>query len=484
MTRLAQAAALMMGVAGLALTAAPASAAMSASSERFVAQPTHEILLTTGQTVKVEIVEENDNEIKTVLWVGNLSAPKTYERSEIISITELSQSPEDMTANAGTYDRADKQDAEIPANATRVFVMNLDGRFGWDISKTPVEEAMMKARDMNAEVIIVKCNNNWKRYAGFDEERYDDEGSVQQFSTAQEIAKVFSDEMRAEWDNPPQVVFWVERAMSGLAFLPLIKEDIYFTSDGRLGGVGNLEGLFDGVGDTGPQKKQESLRRGRMEGMAIEGGHDFRLVRAMVEKSYVLSYKIENGKAVLMEGEAPGDWILITDDGEGANADTDVEMARNMGNDSLTLDADLAYKLGFSKGTADNLDDLFFEMGIEDRAYLLDDKDENGQSDAAERELDRWSEGIVRAQRKLARLQYDIGNVQVRQMRNDPDGSKARNAARGQQKRLISEAIRLLNQYGEVLDPGYGTRNQLELMKQQLENEGRLENLDRGRGPG
>ncbi|GAB5497437.1 MAG: hypothetical protein Phyf2KO_25170 [Phycisphaerales bacterium] len=485
MTRLAKAAALTMGVAGLALTAAPAVAATTAPAISIAAEPTHEILLTTGQTVKVEIVEENDGEVETVLWVGTMSAPKTYQRSEIISITELSQTTDAVTASAGAFERADKGEAEIPANATRVFVMNLEGVFGWDISRTPVKNAMDEARDMDADLIIVKCNNNWKRFAGFDEERYDDEGSVQQFSTAQDLATLFSEEMRAEWAEEPKVVFWVDRAMSGMAFLPLIKEDIYFTSEGRLGGVGNLEGLFDGIGDTAPQKKQESLRRGRMEGMAIEGGHDFRLVRAMVEKSYVLSYKIENGQAVLMEGEAPGDWILMTDDGEGANQDTDVQMARNLGNDSLTFDSDLAYKVGFSKGTADNLDDLFFEMGIEDTAYVLDDADEDGQSDASAREMTRWSEGVVRAQRKLARLQYDIDNVQVRPMRNDPDGSKARNAARGQQKRLISEAIRLLNQYGEVLDPGEQTRIQLELMKQQLDNEGRLENLNRrGNGPG
>src|SRR5688572_32672684 len=43
------------------------------------------------------------------------------------------------------------------------------------------------------------------------------------------------------------------------------------------------------------------------------------------------------------------------------------------------------------------LDDLLFQMGIEDRAYVLDDKDEDGETDAARRELDSWSTGIERA---------------------------------------------------------------------------------------
>lgn len=483
MTRLAKAAALTLGVAGLALTAAPAAAAAPALEMSFAAEPTHEILLTTGQTVKVEIVKQNDSEVETVLWVGTMSAKKTYQRSEIISITELSQTTDGSASATPTFDRADAAEADMPENATRVYVMELTGKVGWDISKTPVADAVEKAREMNADVIIVKCNNNWKQLEGFTDELTDDMGDFEEYRISESIMPVFTNEMRAKWDHEPQVVFWVERAMSGLAFLPLIKEDIYFTSDGRMGGVGDLDELFGSMGDEVVRDKQKSLRLGHVEGMAIEGGHDARLVRAMTKKSYVLSYKIENGKPVYLEGEAPGDWILITDDGKDENADTDYDLVRNLGNDALTFDADLAYKLDVSKGTADSLDDLFFEMGIEDVAYVLDDSDGDGESDAARRELDRWSEGITRALRKLRRLQYDIANVEVRPQRNDPDGSKARNAARGQQTRLINEAIALLNKYGEVLDPGEQTRVQLELQKQQIENQKRIENLNR-RGPG
>lgn len=482
MTRLAKAAALTLGVAGLALTAAPAAASAPALEMSFAAEPTHEILLTTGQTVKVEIVKENDNEVETVLWVGTMSAKKTYQRSEIISITELSQTT-DASAKVETYQRAADVDDQIPENALRVYVMELNGRFGWDISKTPVSDAFDEARELNADVIIVKCNNNWKQLDGFEDEMYDDQGRFE-YRTAESIQPIFTSELRSKWEKEPKVVFWVERAMSGMAFLPLVKPDIYFTSDGRLGGVEGLEGFYGSTGDEVVRDKLESAMEGHIKGMAIAGGHDSRLIEAMTKKSYVLSYRIENGKPVYLEGEAPGDWILLTDDGEGENADTDYDIVRNQGNDALTFDADLAFKLNVSKGTADTLDDLLFEMGIEDRTYVLDDKDEDGQSDGARRELDRWSTGIVRADQKLRRLQYEIDNVEVRPMRNDPDGSKARAAARGQQKRLINEVISLLNKYGEVLDPGEQIRSQLEVMKQQIENQQRIENLNRRRGPG
>lgn len=487
MTTLTRAAALTVGLAGLALPAAPALAELGTNPAIHVvfAEPTHELLLTTGKTVQVEILEENDREVKTVLHVGTMSAPKTYLRSEIISISEITDSaPGAEAANANeNYTRA--SDEAIPEDALRVYVMELNGRFGWDISKTPVQSAVERAREMNADIIVVKCNNHWKQNEVFDDEMYDDQGEFE-YNTAEKIQPVFTSELRAKWEKEPKVVFWVDRAMSGMAFLPLVNPTIYFTSDGRLGGAEGLEGFYGSTGDEVVRDKLESAMGGHIRGMAIAGGYDPKLIDAMTKKSYVLSYKIENGKPVYLEGEAPGDWILLTDDGEGENADTDRQLVRNEGNDALTFDADLAYKLGVSKGTADTLEDLFFEMGIEDRAHVLNDDDDDGESDAARRELDRWSEGIERALRRLRRLQDDIANVQVREMRNDPDGSKARNAARGQRIRLLNEGIQLLNRYGEVLDPNEQVRVNFELQKQQIENERRIDNLQRSnrRGPG
>lgn len=466
--------------AGLALPGVASAKAYTLVS----AEPTHEILLTSGQTVKVEILKETDKEIQVNVFVGGMSAPRTYARSEIISITELGHSPEAAAkpAEAGPA-RAAKTDEAIPENALKVYVMELEGQFGRDVSYTPVRDAVEKAREMNADVIVVKCNANWRELEGFTDEKTDDQGQFEEYRIAEAIHPVFTSEMRAKWQKQPQIVFWVECAMSGMAFLPLIKNDIYFTSDGRMGGVGTLDELFGSTGDEVVRDKQKSLRQAYVEGMAIEGGHNPIIVRAMTKKSVVLSYRLENGKPVYLEGEEPG-WILLTDDGKDERQDTDKDLVRGLGNDALTLTADLAAKLQLSKGTADTLDDLFFQMGIEDRAYVLNDEDDDGETDAARRTLDDWSTGLERAIQKLRRLQFDLANVQERPQRNDPDGSKARNAARGQRTKLINEAIALLNKYGEVLDPGGQARANLEIQRQAIENEKRREQVDRGRGPG
>lgn len=481
---LGRTAAAVVAAAGMALIAAAPVQANTSSQAVAAAEPTHELLLSTGQTVKVEIVKESDKEIEVKVYVGTMSAPRTYQRSEIVSITELSHFPASATTSASSAAAkpSAKADENIPANALRVYVMELGGRFGWDVSYTPVNEAVDKAREMNADIIIVKCNNNWKAIEGFEDERGDDEGRFVEFSFAEAIQPIFTSEMRAKWDKEPQVVFWVERAMSGMAFLPLVKPDIYFTSDGRLGGVGGLEQLFGTRGDEVVRDKQESLLKQFVQSMAIMGGHNELIVKGMTEESAVLSYRIENGKPVFLEGEEPG-WILLTDDGQDERADTDADIVRGLGNDLLTLNADLAQKLQLSKGTADTLEDLLFEMGIEDRAYVLGDEDGDDESDAARYALDTWSTGLERADQKLRRLRFDLDNVQPREMRNDPDGSKSRNAARAQRTRLINEAIALLNKYGEVLDPNQQQRVQLELLRQQIENEKRLERIN-DRGPG
>src|SRR5690606_8060666 len=98
-----------------------------------------------------------------------------------------------------------------------------------------------------------------KQLEGFVEEKADDQGEFEEYSIAEAIHPAFTSEMRAKWEKQPQVVFWVERAMSGMAFLPLVKNDIYFTSDGRMGGVGGLDELFGSMGDEVVRDKQKSL---------------------------------------------------------------------------------------------------------------------------------------------------------------------------------------------------------------------------------
>ncbi|MEM8758400.1 MAG: hypothetical protein AAGF47_11540 [Planctomycetota bacterium] len=470
---------------GLVLAAVAGAAALA---DQAAAQPTHELLLTNGNTVKVELVREDSRELEVKVYFGAMAAPRTFQRSEIISITMLDASggvPADAAAATRPVEVASTADA-LPEGSVPVFVFELAGQFGRDISYTPVKNAMDAAREAGAEVVVVKFNNNWRSInEEFTDERYDDEGNFDEVFTAEQIEPVFTSELIADWREQPKVVFWVERAMSGMAFLPLLKNDVFFTSDGRMGGVGNLDDLFGGTGDEVVRDKQESLRLARVEGMTISGGHDPAIVRAMTRESVELWYKLEFGRPVFFETitgevpEGPG-WVQLTDDGQDENQDTDRQIVRGLANDTLTMNAETAFKIGFSKGTVDSLDDLFFELGIDDRAVVLADEDESGVSDPAERAMDRWSQGLTRAIRTLRRLEQDIANIRPPQIRNDPGGVRARNAVRSQEIQLLDRAIRLYTQYAEVLDPNEQARANLALRKQQIENTIRRERIGGG----
>ena len=83
------------------------------------AQPTHELLLTNGETIKVEIVEEGDAELEVKVYYGSLSAPRTFQRNEIITITELGDTA------GGDDPAAEVEDARAsddrPADAIPVY---------------------------------------------------------------------------------------------------------------------------------------------------------------------------------------------------------------------------------------------------------------------------------------------------------------------------------------------------------------------------
>lgn len=461
------------GLLGSVLTA---SVAFTAAAE-----PTHEFLLTNGDTVKVEIVEETDKQIKVNIYYGSLSAPRTFERSEIITMTELSavSTPTTTAANAVAEARASD---ERPADAIPVYSFELDGELGWDISVTPLRQKMEKAREAGAEYVIVKLDNvraglpEW-----VDEATVDDAGAFDTLFQAEALVAPLTSEVRADWDDQPTIVFWVDRAMEGMAFIPLLKPDVYFTSDGRMGGVGDLEGMFGSTGDEVVRDKQESLRQEQVKGYAIEGGHDTKIVDAMIRQGDALWYRVENGEVrfeMRRDNEPPlgGGWIRLTDTGEDEFADTDSDVVRLLGNDTLTLDADTAFKIGFSKGTADSLDDLLFELGIEDRAYIIDDEDGDGLADSSDRIGETWGRGLTSALRTLRNIERDIANIRV----PDNAGDRAQQIREAQTLRILRRAIQLLNRYEEVFDPNEAWRVNLELRIQQIENEIRRRRIGGG----
>ncbi len=448
--------ALTVGAFGLGVIATPTPVMAFADQE-------DTLILRSGTIVKGKILEEKADEVLFEVNVAGIKAPTTYKRSDILAITKGEGGDTPATTGKPDGTKMDTAPAPAPAanNAPKVYVIELEGWFGEDISQTPIRQAVNDAKRHEVDYIIVSLNNDWslERFGQLGDIK-DDVGQFDQLFRAEDMDPIFTEEI-PRWNKPPKVIFWVKKAMGGAAFLPLNCDTIYFSSDGKMGGIGHLTRIFGSTGDEVVRQKQFSLRIGHAHGMAITGGYDPRLIDAMAIDEYVLSVKFEGGKPVYLTRmpESPEE-KLLTDDGKDENADDITQLARGEGNDCLTLTAELAYDLGVSKGTVDSLDDLLFQLGLSRNHQVIKGQSANIQKN--------WRDGIESAKRRLEKLWEEFQRVEVAA----PGEYPQRTQARGRRKSIINEMQALIKRYEEALNPnqiGVPNYNQLEEQKRILE---------------
>lgn len=434
------------------------------------------VLFRNGRTVEGKILEETPTTIRMTVEIAGISADTTYNKNEILTITrataaakpdaDAKKTPEvkpDLKAETTKPAAAEAAGADIK----KVYKIELTGTFGEEISQTPIRQAVKDAQKVGADYIVVIMDNDWSLRRSKGHDAPDDASAFDQLFRSEQIDPIFNEEIPRDWQKQPQIVFWVKKAMGGAAFLPLSCPTIYFSSEGKMGGIGHLEDIFGSMGDQVFREKQFALRLGHAEGKAIKGGYDPRIVRAMARTEYVLSYRMVGGKAELLERMPEGpDEFLLTDDGDeqAGRKDTIEQLARGEGNDNLTLTPKVAFDLGLSKGTVDSLDDLIFQLGIARNSQLVNEK----QSDQI---MKTWRDGLENARRRLPRLWKDFNEVQVK----EPGQYRERTQARGRKKAILEEMQGIEKKYEEALHPhqippeGVPDWNELERIKKQID---------------
>lgn len=455
------------------------------------------IIFNNGNKVEGIIIEETDASVKFLVIVGTLRSEATYNKADILDIKRNEFAPAakdekkdekkeetkpEMAAAATPTDDltiVDRDGKAIPPGTTKIYVVEFGGEFGRDISKTPMKLLVDDIARIQPEVLIVRFNHDRFVQDGqeIDFMHEGSEGQVyQQLETAGELDTLLGNRIR---DDPafkvkPRQVAWIRTALGGGAFMPFVFPEIYFTSDGYHGGIGGLDFLFKGVGSEVAQRKQQSLRLARAIGLAEKGGHDKRIMRAMTWSAYVLSYQIVGGQVKYLEDKMPEgpEWFLLKDDGivEESHRDTAADRVRMKGNDLLTLDAKTAFDIGFSKGTADNLDELLSKMGIT-RNYAIV-KNKGGQI------LRAWHVDVIKAEGDMRKLIRDYQGVEVKA----PGQYEQRTAARGQRKGYLRQMQSIVEKYRESLDPrNMGTPdadqflNQLDVLISQIDTAQKLD---------
>lgn len=436
-----------LGLAALAAAALAPIATLPARADALSAiapersdKPLDRIILRNGKIIEGRVLSETATKVKIMVMVGGISAPVTYQKSDVLSIergvVEAAQTSERATAGVTPSENtsnARPQEKTNRAGAARVYLMKLKGDLGRDISYTPLKKAMDDAIASNPDVIVIKLDAG-SFPPGFDG-----------LWTAEKLGPIIENAI----DSGHRVVFWVKRAQAGAAFLPLISPEIYFTSDGTLGGVGDLSG-FD-IGDDMVNLKQISLRIGHAEGFAITGGYEPKLIRAMALKDEWLAVRIRGGEPEYItwkprpeDGEG---WTVLTDDGKGKNKD---EFSFE-GNDVLTLDADWAFRLHVARGVVDTLDDLVFELDIGRDYVVIDGK--SGQI------LKSWHDRIERSLDQIKKIRRDL---------KERTTGRNETASLGRRINLLKQMRSILTAYEEVFDPDGGQRAKIDVQIEQI----------------
>jgi hypothetical protein len=404
------------------------------------------VVFRNGRIIEGQILEETTDTIRMRIVVAGISTVTTYSRADILNIekdlkvegAEIPAKPGDRPGSSNT--KSSDAKSEVREGAPRVYHFTLKGNFGRDITGTPLTKAFETAVSASPDVIIIEMDASSR--GGFD-------GLFA--ARIEEMTPMIERAMA----NGQRVVFWIDQAVGGAAFLPFVSPEIYFQKDGRLGGIGSLQD-FD-MGNDRVNEKQISLRLGHAEGLAITGGYAPELIRAMARQDYWLAYRIRGGQIEFMQREPTAQdksdgWLLLTDDGKGQNEDKMEDVVRGRGNDVLNLDADTAVQLQVSDGTADTLDDLVFLLGY-GREY-------NEFGEDSEKVMKDWADRIDRAEESLQRLSKDIESAEQGGNRRTVDDARR---AIGEQIRRYQQVISILGQYSEVFDPSGAQRSQAEL---------------------
>ncbi len=356
------------------------------------------------------------------------------------------------TVNAQGSSASDKKkDPDLAAsvnpddpNAAKLYFIPVTGEIGRDFAVMTLRDIIKDMRVVQPDYIILDINTTWKDQRGEDKNLYNPDDAANAYGAVhrvEQIAALITDDIRDDktWEKKPQVVAWVKRALGPSAFLPFVAPKIFYAPNALHGGIGFLDHLFDGVGDEVVREKQRALRLGWAEGLAIKGGHDPRIMRAMARVDYSLSYSLVGGKPVFYENITDGENIL-TDDGDpdAGRADSIEDLMKYKGNDVLTLTADVASRIGFAEGIAATSEDLAFELGVS-RAYRV-------YREKATKAVVAWQRESENRRNEFMRMRDESRRIQV----NGATASE-RNAQRGRIKRNLLTMVDLLTRFRDSL---------------------------------
>lgn len=274
-----------------------------------VAIPEPDVVKTTdGRELEGTITREVNGYVWLDMGVGEPLLIRPGEIKEIVRGSEREVTSDPVVT------KGDKQTWERKPGVTRAAVITAEGTVGVQMSAKPLREAIPLLKEEGVDLVIFKVNSGGGLLI--------------------EIQRL-SDVLHEEYKQNFQTVAWIESAISAAAMTSITLEEIYFQPRANFGAATGWFGALQAVTGRG---LEDVLYK--MEKIASRGGHDPLLMRAMqINETVSYDYDETTGQYTFHRN-LDGDHIL------------------NDGTDILTLNAETAAAIGFSKGTAGTLEEL------------------------------------------------------------------------------------------------------------------------------
>ncbi|MEI7658602.1 MAG: hypothetical protein WCK33_11115 [Phycisphaerae bacterium] len=164
-----------------------------------------------------------------------------------------------------------------------------------------------------------------------------------------EIQKI-SDTIHEKYKKKFRTVGWIDSAISAAAMSILCVEEIYFANKANFGACTGYSGRL--VAIKGLQLERVLVM---MEKISARGGYDPLIMRSMQIEQPVSATRLPDGTIKFFADSTSGEIIV--------NRDKEI----------LTLNAETAIKIGFSKGTASTIEELTKAMGYTELQWVGED---------------------------------------------------------------------------------------------------------------
>lgn len=366
------------------------------------------IYLKDGRVIEGEIVRE----VSGSIWV-NYAIGGVEQKNAFFGAGDIDHIERDAASAPPTSDPikpaeiagANKLPAKRPGEV-RGVVMTLEGTVGVEFASQPLRDAIPWLEENQVDVVVLKVNSG----GGY----------------LSEIAKIH-DVLINEYKPRFRTVAWIESAISAAAMSSHVLEEIYFMKDGNYGACTGWFGALQAVQGLDLEKVLYE-----MEKASAEGKKDPHIMRSMqIEEP--LSYNEDKDGNITWYNTEEGEHLV------------------NPAGRILTFDAVQAARCKFSKGTADNLDQLTKLLGYTEVNWL--GKHEEGSIfpiSKVEEDMRAWREAASAADTRLGEIQtkYDMAVANARASSD----LKIRGSFVGVARRHLATMRRLVEQYPVLAD--------------------------------